>query len=147
MYRSAVKAHLLLQLHVHVCGCDRYHRVFASKCSLCLLRMAVVCLTDIMCSDSSNLMWDFPCNKVFLFIISPLSLPLNLAQFTDAFAKLLKASYLHRHVCTPYSLSVRMEQLGSHWTDFLEIWYLRIFRRSVQKIQFWLKSDKNSGYY
>jgi hypothetical protein len=27
--------------------------------------------------------------------------------------------------------SVRMEQLGSHWTDFYEIWYLCIFRNSV----------------
>jgi hypothetical protein len=32
-------------------------------------------------------------------------------------------------------LSVRMEQLGSHWTDLREILYLRIFRKSVQKIQ------------
>jgi hypothetical protein len=30
-------------------------------------------------------------------------------------------------------MSVRMEQLGSHWTDFHEIWYLRIFRKSVGK--------------
>jgi hypothetical protein len=28
-----------------------------------------------------------------------------------------------------------MEQLGSHWTDFHEIWYLSIFRNSVGKIQ------------
>ena len=32
-------------------------------------------------------------------------------------------------------MSVRMEQLGSHWTDFHEIWYLNIFRKSVGKIQ------------
>jgi len=32
-------------------------------------------------------------------------------------------------------LSLHMEQLGSHWTDFHEIWYLRIFRKSVEKIQ------------
>ena len=35
-----------------------------------------------------------------------------------------------------------MEQLGSHWTDFHEIWYSRVFR----KIQVSLKSDKNNGY-
>jgi len=40
-----------------------------------------------------------------------------------------------------------MEQLGSHWTDFHEIWYLRIFRKSVKKIQFSLKSDENNGYF
>jgi len=28
-----------------------------------------------------------------------------------------------------------MEQLDSHWTDFHEIWYLRIFRKSVEKIE------------
>ena len=44
-------------------------------------------------------------------------------------------------------LSVRMEQLGSHWTDFNEIWYLRIFRNSIIKIQVLLKSDKNKVYF
>ena len=40
--------------------------------------------------------------------------------------------------------SVRMEQLGFHWTDFHEIWYTRIFfQKSVEKIQVSLKSDKN----
>jgi len=34
-------------------------------------------------------------------------------------------------------LSVRTEQLGSHWTDCHEILYLIIFRKSV---------DKNSGF-
>jgi hypothetical protein len=28
-----------------------------------------------------------------------------------------------------------MEQLGSHWTDILEISYLSIFRKSVEKIK------------
>jgi hypothetical protein len=32
------------------------------------------------------------------------------------------------------SLPVRTEQLDSHWTDFHEIWYLRIFRKFVEKI-------------
>jgi len=31
--------------------------------------------------------------------------------------------------------SVRMEQISSQWTDFHEILYLGIFRKSVQKIQ------------
>jgi len=39
--------------------------------------------------------------------------------------------------------SVRMEKLGSHWTDLREIWHLNIFRQSVQKVQVPLKSDKN----
>jgi hypothetical protein len=29
-----------------------------------------------------------------------------------------------------------MGQLGSHWMDFQEIWYLNIFRNSVQKCKF-----------
>jgi hypothetical protein len=34
------------------------------------------------------------------------------------------------------------EQLGSHWKDFREIWYLNIFRQSVENIHVWLKSGK-----
>ena len=44
-------------------------------------------------------------------------------------------------------LSVRMEQLGSHWTAFYEIWYLCTFRKYVQKIQVSYTSDKNNGYF
>jgi len=40
-------------------------------------------------------------------------------------------------------MCVRMEKLGSHWTDFYEIWYLGF----VEKIQVWLKSDKNNRYF
>ena len=39
-----------------------------------------------------------------------------------------------------------MEQHGSHWTDFHEILYLS-FRKSVQKLQVTLKSNKNNGYF
>jgi hypothetical protein len=35
-----------------------------------------------------------------------------------------------------------MEQLTSHWTDFHEIWYLRIFQMSVDKFTLSLKSGK-----
>ena len=40
-----------------------------------------------------------------------------------------------------------MEQLGYHWRDVREIWYLTIFRKTVQKIEVSLKSDKNKGYF
>ena len=50
-------------------------------------------------------------------------------------------------ICPSVCPSVRMEQLGSHWTDFHEIWYLGIFRKSVHKIQIQMKSDKNNGYF
>jgi hypothetical protein len=44
-------------------------------------------------------------------------------------------------------LSVRMEQIGSHWMYFDETWYLRFFQKSVKKIQVSLKSDKNNGHF
>jgi len=43
--------------------------------------------------------------------------------------------------------SVLVEQLGSHWTDLHEIWYLSIFGTSVEKFQVLLKSDKDNGYF
>jgi hypothetical protein len=43
--------------------------------------------------------------------------------------------------------SVWIEQLGSHWTDFNEIWHLSIFWKCIKKIQVPLKSVKNNGYF
>ena len=43
-----------------------------------------------------------------------------------------------RHVC----LSVPMEKLGSHWTDFHEFLYLTIYRKCVDEVQVTLKSNK-----
>ena len=40
-----------------------------------------------------------------------------------------------------------MKQPGSHWTDFHEIWYLSIFRKSIEEIQVSLKSDNNNGCF
>ena len=63
--------------------------------------------------------------------------------FFGAFTKLRKAT-------KSFVMSVRlsrMKQLGSHLTDFHDIWYLRISRKSVEKIQVSLKSDKNKGYF
>ena len=40
-----------------------------------------------------------------------------------------------------------MEQLGSYWTDFHEILYFIIFRKSVDEIQVSPKYDKNIGYF
>jgi hypothetical protein len=45
--------------------------------------------------------------------------------------KIAKSDYKLRHVCP----SVRMQQLGSHWTNFREILYLSIFRKCVEKNQ------------
>jgi hypothetical protein len=42
-------------------------------------------------------------------------------------------------------MSVRMEQLGFHSTDFYETWYLSILKKSVGTSQVSLESDKNNG--
>ena len=67
---------------------------------------------------------------------------LYLVVFLGGFPDLRRVSYF-RHVC----LSVRMEYLGSHRTDFDEIWYFRVFffRKSVDAIQVQSKSDNNNG--
>ena len=57
--------------------------------------------------------------------------------------QIVKSDYWF-HVCL--SLSVRMEQLSSHWTDFNEIWYFSIFQRPVKKIKVSLLYEKNNGY-
>jgi hypothetical protein len=57
--------------------------------------------------------------------------------------KIAKSDYQLRYVC----LSVHMEQLDSHLTDFHEILHFIIFRKSVEKMQVSLKSDKNNGYF
>jgi len=43
-----------------------------------------------------------------------------------------------------FRLSTFMEQLRSYRTDFHDISYLDIFRKSDEKIQILLKSDKNN---
>jgi len=49
-------------------------------------------------------------------------------MLSGTFEKLRKATVgFVMCVCLAVRPSVRMEQLGSHWTDFNEIWYLSIF--------------------
>jgi hypothetical protein len=65
-----------------------------------------------------------------------------------AFAKLRKVTISFVvSVCSSVLPSIREEQLGSHWTDFHEILYLCIFRKSAKKIQISLKSDKIYAYF
>jgi hypothetical protein len=68
------------------------------------------------------------------------------ARLQNCEKRLLASSYLP-FVCPSVCLSVRMEQLGSHWTDFHEIWYFSIFRKYVEEIQVSLKSDNNKVYF
>jgi hypothetical protein len=69
--------------------------------------------------------------------------------FLGAFAKLRKAILASSCVCLStrpsFRPSVRVDQLGSYWTDFYETWYLSIYRKYAEKIEFLLKSDKSNG--
>jgi hypothetical protein len=55
---------------------------------------------------------------------SPLLFLFYLARSQNFEKRLLASS------CPSFRLSVRREQLGSHWTDFYEILYLSIIRKS-----------------
>jgi hypothetical protein len=64
-----------------------------------------------------------------------------------SFAKLREAAINFVMSVRPSVLSVRMEQLGSYWMDFHEIWYVSIFRKSFGRIQVSLKSYKDKGHF
>jgi len=53
-------------------------------------------------------------------------------MFEGALAKLRKTTISFVMSIRP---SVRTEQLGSHWTDFHDILYLGIFRKSVENVE------------
>jgi len=57
----------------------------------------------------------------------------GLHALLGAFAKLQKTTVV-------FVMYFRVEQLGSHWADFHEIWYLSSFRQCVEKIQVSWKS-------
>ena len=65
------------------------------------------------------------------------------SHFLDLFAKLRKVTI---SFVLPVRLSVRTEQLDSHWTGFRKILYMSTERKCAKKIQVSLKSDKNNGY-
>jgi hypothetical protein len=44
-----------------------------------------------------------------------------------------------RKATISFVMSVRMEHLGSHWTDIQEILYMYIFRKSVAKNSSFIK--------
>jgi hypothetical protein len=84
--------------------------------------------------------------RIFIALFFHLTLPCiiyTLSErygFLGAFAKLRKATI-------SFIMSFRTEQLLSYWTDSREILYLISFRKSGEKIQVSLKSDKNNGYF
>ena len=62
--------------------------------------------------------------------------PLVLGAFANCEKRLLTS------LCPP----VRMEQLGTHRTEFHEILHMTVFRKSDEKIKGSLKSDKDNGH-
>jgi hypothetical protein len=65
-----------------------------------------------------------------------------LVAFSELGKKLLLAS-----PCLSLRPSLRIEQIGFYLTDFHDSSYFNIFRKSVEKIQVSLKSEKNNGYF
>ena len=60
-----------------------------------------------------------------------------------AFAELRKATVSFVMSVCP---SVRLEHLGSHWTDFHEIRY-DYFSKTYREDSIFIKSDQNNGYF
>ena len=46
-----------------------------------------------------------------------------------------------------FVMSVRLEQLSSHWMDFCEIWFVSIFLKSLVRIQASLKSYNSNDHF
>lgn len=66
----------------------------------------------------------------------------NGERVSQALSSICEKYYQLRLVC----LYVRIEQqLGSQFTDFHEICYLMLFRKSVENVKLPLKSGKNMG--
>ena len=59
-----------------------------------------------------------------------------------AYAKQLQKGPMFSTVCP----SVRTEKLGSHMTDFREMWYWALLLDFVDKFEIWLKLEKNSRH-
>lgn len=76
----------------------------------------------------------------------------NTTRVTDRFGQLMvgfrlvliaaKSAYKLHHVRPIAS----MHERGFHWTDYCEIWYRALLRKSVEKIQIGLISERNIGH-
>jgi len=79
------------------------------------------------------------------------------AIWRKASSSFVRSVYLSVFLCPSFSVrpsvclslrpSVRMEQLGPHWTDWHEISRLNIFQKSVENIQLSVKCDKNNVHF
>ena len=87
-------------------------------------------------------------NENFSLLLTISSFPLRgqrIPWFAATFKRICKIAKVTelRHVRP----SVHIEQLGPNWTYLKKKMYLRIFRKSVDKVQVSLKSDKNNWYF
>jgi hypothetical protein len=79
--------------------------------------------------------WQYVYSKLMITCMCYVKSAMNF--MLGLFAKVRRATIsFFMSVCLPDPPFVRMEQLGSHWMDFHEIWYLSIFRKSVDKFKF-----------
>ena len=60
---------------------------------------------------------------------------------------LKKRLSIRQSVRTFFCQFLHICQRGFYWTDFHEIWLLRILRKSAEKSQIWLTSNKNVGHF
>jgi len=80
-------------------------------------------------------------------------LPLDCTRTSDSYyalsqnliKRLLDSSCLF--IRSPVRPSVRMEQLGSHWTGFFMKFDFRVFFQNLEKIQVTITSEKNNGHF
>jgi len=115
---------------------------------LCMCMWVCVCVCECMCVSVFVCVWVFVyvsvcmCVYVCLWVsvcvcvcVCVWYLVYRIVSTVPEFAYyLLHARRPIVHIC----------HRGSHWTDFLEIWYWRLSWKYVEKIQIWFKSDKKS---
>ena len=58
--------------------------------------------------------------------------------------KIAKSDFKLFHVCLFVRPSVHTEHRVPHWMDFHEVWYLNVFRNSIEKVQASLKFGNNT---
>jgi hypothetical protein len=74
---------------------------------------------------------------------------MNTDRILGAFSRSRKAHFFFflRSSYSSIFMSVRVYQRGSHLKVFREVWYWVLLRKSVEKIQIWLKSGKITGRF
>jgi len=147
---------VLLSVHDTLCSAvSTWHFVFCCQyMTLCVL----LSVYDTLCSAVSIWHFVFCCQYMTLCVLLSVHCvwmfstvyTTNLISqkpcvvLLGTYAKLWKVTISFVMSVHP---SICMVQLGSHWTDFNEIWYLSVLWKSAKKIHVSLKSGKNNGYF